>query len=297
MSQLLKRVATQFAMVVAVLVTACNTETTNEIPVYTWSGDADTDVDADTDADSDVDTDTDTDADSDTDVDTDTDTDTDPVQEVYTTYWYDYDGDGFGNPASSVSALTQPSGFVTNSTDCDDGNLTVNPDAIEYCDTVDNDCDGMVDDNAIDAATWVRDADLDGYGDAALSGFATSCSQPVGYAGNATDCDDANTLVNPGAEESDNDVDDDCDGSVDDVGDWCCEDKDGDGYGGDGDEDGDGVIDAGSMACTYSSSGTCLSGYVVGDGDCKDSNPGYNPGQFDIPADGRDSNCDGNDDT
>ncbi len=293
MSALLKRFATLFAMLVAVLAIGCNTDTTTgEIPIFVGGGssaDADTDVDADSDTDVDVDTDVDTDTEPEPD-----DTGTEPV---LVTYYYDADMDGYGNPANSVTLEAQPAGFVDNGLDCDDTNLTVNPEAIEYCDTVDNDCDGMVDDNAIDAATWVRDADLDGYGDAALSGFATSCSQPAGYAGNATDCDDANTLVNPGAEESDNDVDDDCNGTVDDVGDWCCEDKDGDGYGSDGDEDGDGVIDDGSMACTYSSSGTCPSGYVVGDGDCDDHNGSVSPAQLiDIAGDDEDDDCDGDPD-
>lgn len=281
MSQMLTRVATLFAIVVAVLVTACNTETTNEIPVYTWSGDADTDVDADTDADSDVDTDTDTDADSDTDVDTDT--DTDPVQEVYTTYWYDYDGDGFGNPEITVSALSQPAGWVTNSADCDDDDATVNPGGVEVCDTVDNDCDGSTDEDAIDALNWIIDFDFDGYGDVGLGIITQSCTQPAGYADNATDCNDTDATVNPGADEVSNDVDDDCNGTVDDVGDFCCPDADGDGWGA-------------STGCEFSSTSTCPSGYVIGDGDCEEDNASINPGQIDIAGDGDDTNCDGDPD-
>lgn len=293
MSPLLTRIATLLAMVVAVLVTACSTETSDPLLNYIVNSGGSTTADADTDVD--VDTDTDVDVDTDTDEPEPDDTGTEPV---LVTYYYDADFDGYGNPASSLTTSdAQPAGWVTNALDCDDGNLTVNPDAIEYCDTVDNDCNGMVDDNAIDAATWVRDADLDGYGDAALSGFATSCSQPVGYAGNATDCDDANTLVNPGAEESDNDVDDDCNGTVDDTGDWCCMDGDGDGWGSDGDEDGDGVIDDGAVACTYSTSGKCIDPYVVGDGDCDDSNGSVSPSQpIDIAGDGEDDDCDGDPD-
>ena len=55
-------------------------------------------------------------------------------------------------------------------TDCDDDNRNVHPDAEETCDGVDNNCDGFVDEaDAIDAATWYRDADSEGYGNASDS--------------------------------------------------------------------------------------------------------------------------------
>ena len=63
MSELLKRFATLFAMLVAVLVTACSTETPDPTLNYivnsgsSTTADADTDVDVDTDTDVDVDTD------------------------------------------------------------------------------------------------------------------------------------------------------------------------------------------------------------------------------------------------
>lgn len=43
--------------------------------------------------------------------------------------------------------------------------------------------------------TWYRDADGDGYGNAASSTVA--CTQPSGYLRNATDCDDADAKVRP----------------------------------------------------------------------------------------------------
>jgi hypothetical protein len=63
---------------------------------------------------------------------------------VGNTYYADADGDGYGNASSSTVACTQPSGYVTNSTDCNDGNASINPAATEVCNTADDDCDGQI---------------------------------------------------------------------------------------------------------------------------------------------------------
>ena len=50
--------------------------------------------------------------------------------------------------------------------DCDDDNNQINPGEVEVCDGVDNDCDGVIDEeDAIDAGGWWLDDDGDDYGD------------------------------------------------------------------------------------------------------------------------------------
>ena len=84
------------------------------------------------------------------------------------TYWTDADGDGFGR------------------TDCDDTDSSIYPGATEYCDGVDNNCDGTIDEStAVGASTWYRDSDNDNYGDPqsrrtpATSRLATSPTTPT----------------------------------------------------------------------------------------------------------------------
>ncbi len=130
------------------------------------------------------------------------------------TFHADADGDGYGDAEAATEACEQASGMVEDDSDCDDGDAEVNPDAAELCNGVDDDCDGQVDeDDAADAATWYRDADEDGYGDAEEA--TTACDQPSGFVEDDGDCDDEHDDVNPGAFDHGNGLDDDCDGVVD----------------------------------------------------------------------------------
>ncbi len=63
-------------------------------------------------------------------------------------FYQDSDNDGYGNVESSVFALTKPAGYVSNSTDCNDGNLNINPAASEICgNLIDDNCNGQIDEN------------------------------------------------------------------------------------------------------------------------------------------------------
>jgi len=137
--------------------------------------------------------------------------------DVPTTNWYsDSDGDGFG-AGNPIPNCLQPSGTVANLDDCDDADDTVNPDAQEVCDFIDNDCDGDLDgdDSSVSAPLYYPDSDQDGYGSEGTIGFP-SCNPPPGYVLSNTDCDDLATEVHPDAIEACPDgIDNDCDGLVD----------------------------------------------------------------------------------
>jgi hypothetical protein len=87
--------------------------------------------------------------------------------------------------------------------------------AAERCNGIDDDCDGVVDEeDAEDAPSWYRDSDGDGYGDG--SDAVRACQLPEGYSAHGTDCDDDDDDVHPAVEEvCDDGVDNDCDGALD----------------------------------------------------------------------------------
>ena len=132
--------------------------------------------------------------------------------------WYaDPDEDGFGDASTSTGSCDQPEGYVEDNTDCDSSDGDNYPGADEFCDGVDNNCDDEIDeDSAVDVTTWYRDADDDGYGRGNI--IEEACDQPSGFVEESGDCNDLNDQVYPGAEEVIDDLDNDCDGEVDEDG-------------------------------------------------------------------------------
>ena len=110
---------------------------------------------------------------------------------VLLVFYRDQDGDGYGYANNSTQACSQPAGYVSNSSDCDDNNASIYPGAYLNCNNgLDNDCSGQIE-------RWFW-RDLDG------DTFTTSVSlcantMPSGFTStyNPLDCNDGNASINP----------------------------------------------------------------------------------------------------
>jgi hypothetical protein len=121
----------------------------------------------------------------------------------------DMDGDGWGE-----------------GDDCNDHDETVNPDALEQCNGVDDDCNGEIDDGV--GENWFVDVDGDSYGREPLG---QSCHPPDGAVSIGGDCADNDPDIHPGSTALVDGRDSDCDGlkdwnliiftAVDDAGELC----------------------------------------------------------------------------
>jgi hypothetical protein len=173
----------------------------------------------------------------------------------------DADGDGFLAPD-----------------DCDDADPRVFPGAVELCNGLDDDCDGLIDNGAQGSATWYLDADQDGFGDGAAQAVS-SCLPPPSHSPFPGDCDDSDPTVNPAGMEICDGLDNNCDGVIDeDVGTVYYVDADMDGYG-----------TGGTLSCAQPPGTSTLGG------DCDDADPMTYPGAQDVPGNGIDEDCDGRD--
>ena len=191
---------------------------------------------------------------------------------VSLTFYTDNDGDGYGDSSSPITACSQPSNAVYNDGDCNDSSASINPSQIEVCDGIDNDCDLNIDDddnslNLNSAPFWYSDGDSDGFGNPNVS--LRQCSQPGGYVSNDNDCNDSTSAAQPGATETCDGIDNDCDNSIDETNASGCTtyyyDGDGDGYG-----------NGSNSQCLCAASGNYD---VTNANDCYDSNGDARPGQ------------------
>ncbi len=175
--------------------------------------------------------------------------------------WYpDNDGDQHGDPAGHVNICDGPPapGWVQLGDDCDDSAATNYPGNNETCDGLDNDCNGLIDDN-VSNTDYYQDTDGDGHGDPAT--FVSGCQGAPGpdWITVGDDCDDTDADNFPGNTEVCDNQDNDCDGDVD-CDDIQVQDADGDG----------------ACICT----------------DCNDLNAANHPGNTE-QCDGQDNDCDG----
>lgn len=132
-------------------------------------------------------------------------------------------------------------GWFTCGGDCNDFDGSINPSALETANNSEDDnCDGDTDEGASDLN---RDDDGDGWSE------------------NEGDCNDSDSSISPDGIETINQIDDNCDGRVDDTTEWF-------------DDDGDGFSER--------------------DGDCNDNNAAIHPGAPESANNSEDDDCDGN---
>ncbi|MBN2801344.1 MAG: putative metal-binding motif-containing protein [Deltaproteobacteria bacterium] len=158
--------------------------------------------------------------------------------------------------------------------DCDDADPHRYPDAPARCDGLDDDCDGLIDEDPVEGSLWFPDRDRDGHGAAGQG--ALSCSPPIGAVAIGDDCDDEDADNRPTAYELCDGEDNDCDGLIDESGGglWYA-DRDGDGWG------------AGPLVA-----GCGGAGLAEARGDCDDQDATSFPGAPEA-CDGADNDCDG----
>jgi N-acetylmuramoyl-L-alanine amidase len=156
--------------------------------------------------------------------------------------------------------------------DCAPLDHTVSPKNAEVCNGKDDNCNGLIDEDTGD------DSDGDGLPDC-LDDDDDGDGVP-----DASDCGPLDKGIRPGALETCNGKDDDCDGVTDPEGTSGCipfhKDADGDGTAGD------------EAKCLCSPQAPYLSENA---GDCNDGDPGIKPGAAEV-CNGKDDNCDGNTD-
>ncbi len=151
--------------------------------------------------------------------------------------------------------------------------------AAETCDKTDQDCDGSTDEEgAAGCKDYWLDSDGDGFGATPGSDGKKQClcAALAPYtAATATDCSDADKAVKPTAAEVCNDIDDDCDGKIDE---GC--DSDGDGW-------------CAVKAVIVGKPKVCFNGL----GDCADDQAGAYPGAKEACGNQVDDDCNGQTDT
>jgi hypothetical protein len=232
-------------------------------------------------------------------------------------YYGDKDRDGFGDLYKALwtpSNVSPPTGYVSNSTDCDDINYAVNPGAIEYCDGIDNDCDNKTDESCFDAGCYTML--VEGFHCLRISGCQLSdqnCMLESGcyvYFLYLTECEDyecySSLLAHPETLPFDETWTDEAKANY--IITKCISpDTDQDGYTiKQGDcNDADATVHPGAVeVCGDNIDQDCNGrdaicgdndgdGYTPETGDCDDNNVEIYPGARDDECDGIDNNCDG----
>lgn len=108
----------------------------------------------------------------------------------------DRDGDGYGDPNDAVTTMCVPkAGYVPDATDCDDGDPARHPGAAEQCDGVDQNCNGVADDEGLPCTAGGGSCQASGAWECRAAGATAVCSAVPAAArietcdGEDADCD------------------------------------------------------------------------------------------------------------
>lgn len=205
------------------------------------------------------------------------------------TYYTDNDLDGYGMGVGKCLCYDPGPGYAIKSGDCNDSSTAIHPGAKEVCNGLDDDCDGIVDnENAEKCTPYLFDNDGDGWAsEVNASNQRCLCGPDPVTKFTAQpkldwDCDDTRPDVFPGAKEICDGLDNDCDGITDPEGSGLAEP-----YYYDGDGDGFGLTDKYKLLCSpdppYSTKKA---------GDCNDQDPNINPVAPER-CNNKDDNCNG----
>ena len=129
-------------------------------------------------------------------------------------------------PASENIPIDADNDGYFSDEDCDDNNSIIHPGADEACDSFDNDCDGLVDEDV--TLTYFLDTMRM---DLVIPMPSPGLDIPPDHVLVGNDCDDNKMNTFPGAPEQCDNLDNDCDALIDeDMAEFWYGDNDGDGY-------------------------------------------------------------------
>ncbi len=131
-------------------------------------------------------------------------------------YFPDNDGDGAGIGEGKCLCANPGPGYASTGGDCNDIAKSINPGAKEICNDIDDNCNSTTDEAGASGCTiYYKDKDGDSFGDPDDAACMCPSKKTADLIAQAGDCDDTTDKVKPGATETCNGIDDNCNSKTD----------------------------------------------------------------------------------